>query len=108
MQTAPALLIMGDALQPIWDKLSAAILFHDLGCRYGDCKVRGTTDEVSDMWSFLATLHDPVALHAGVLRFTSNQTHINADWQSVFQAIDAQHATHMIDHAEDVIAALGG
>jgi hypothetical protein len=93
LTSAPLLYIVGDAFEEVWEKLDAAVVFHDLGCRYARCAQTQRTDELTDMWSFLAALPNAKTLGDRVDDITNNKSHLGTDWAAVLTAIQKQHAT---------------
>jgi hypothetical protein len=91
LTAAPLLTLTGDALQSMWDKLTAAILYHDLGCRFAGCAVLKRSDEVSDLWELLSQLHDVSQLQLLTAKFTNNTSAVKADWQPVFNQLVTGH-----------------
>ena len=83
--------ILGEALEPIWERLSDAILFHDIGCRYGDCLHRLQGDEMTDMWAMLASFHDATALGKQVDKFNADTSFIAIEWQQVWSIMLKNH-----------------
>jgi hypothetical protein len=93
LTSLPFVYIFGDALEPVWERLNDAIVYHDLGCRYADCLTTNRTDEMTDMWAMLGAFDDRNALNLLIAKFSNNTSHVAGEWQAVWRAVASQHST---------------
>ncbi len=85
---APLLLLTGDALHGLRDRLSELVPVHDMGChfRQGGCAGAPSTP-VSQLWALLGVAADAQKLSQAVLASTA----VDPLWKSAFGALQQQH-----------------
>jgi hypothetical protein len=91
LTSGPMVSILGDAIEPLLQRLTQVILIHDVGCRYQGCAVTGSADEVSDLWELLSAVASKTDLTTLTGKFANNTSFVQADWQAVFNALTNSH-----------------
>ena len=86
LTSAPLLDIVADALELLAERIDDVSPLQDVACQYVGCQ--GVTTELSALWEFIATLHNP-AIFARV----AGAEQVRPEYRSVFAAIaDEYHA----------------
>ncbi|WP_158623742.1 PA14 domain-containing protein [Corallococcus llansteffanensis] len=91
---APLLMLMGDGLKGLHDRITDFSQMHDLGCRFMGCAGPSPVrTEVSELWRLMGTLADETALDAAVLG-ASNLALAPTDraaWRGLFEKVRQNH-----------------
>ncbi|RKH07442.1 hypothetical protein D7V97_21310 [Corallococcus sp. CA053C] len=91
---APLLMLMGDGLKGLHDRITDVSQLHDLGCRFMGCAGPSPVrTEVSELWRLLGTMADETALDAAVLG-ASNLALAPAEraaWRGLFEKARQNH-----------------
>ncbi|MCY1047262.1 PA14 domain-containing protein [Corallococcus sp. bb12-1] len=96
LEGAPLLLLLGDGLHGLHDRLADVSVMHDLGCRFMVCA--GTPPvrtEVSELWNLLGALAEESTLNSalqGATNLALAPTERNA-WRGLFELMRVRHAT---------------
>jgi hypothetical protein len=96
LSSAPLLLLAGDALEGMSQRMHAVGIYHDMGCTYARCGSADPRSELVWLMDLLTALPD-----AGVLRTTvanaaaaldqNSQPVVGTEWMSVYRGILNQH-----------------
>ncbi|MCP3139885.1 hypothetical protein [Pyxidicoccus xibeiensis] len=75
MTHAPLLMVMGDSLRGVEERLKDVSQLHDLGCRFKTCT--GAASATSQLWSLMANLDDAATLNT----LKDSATLVDAKWR---------------------------
>ncbi|WP_163998939.1 PA14 domain-containing protein [Pyxidicoccus caerfyrddinensis] len=92
---APLLMLLGDGLHGLHDRMEDFSMLHDLGCRYMACGgIPGVQTEVSELWSLFGASADSTALSSAVTSATllGVAPTARADWREVFNLLQRRHS----------------
>lgn len=94
LQGPPLLMLLGDGMRGLHDRLDDFSRLHDLGCRFKGCAAGTVKTEVSELWALVGAMADATALQTAV----NNASHLAAapqrrqEWRTIFSLLQQQHA----------------
>jgi hypothetical protein len=90
LDSPPLLMLLGDALTALRDRLDTVATGHDLACRYQSCAGAALTDPSLQTWRLLALLPD----QAGLGTALTTTTQLKSKHPALHAALTALHARH--------------
>ncbi|SEK79688.1 hypothetical protein SAMN05444354_102369 [Stigmatella aurantiaca] len=94
LQGPPLLMLMGDSLRGLHERMEDFSRLHDLGCRFKGCAAGAVKTEVSELWSLFAAMASPTELQGAV----NGATHLagapsprRQEWRTLFGLLQQRH-----------------
>ncbi|MDC0714752.1 hypothetical protein POL68_40255 [Stigmatella sp. ncwal1] len=106
LQGPPLLVLLGDGMHGLHDRIEDFSRLHDLGCRFKGCAAGAVKTEVSELWNLFGSMGDATALQAAVNNATLLAAAPSArrqEWRALFSLLQQRH----LDFQNAVTLALG-
>ncbi|WP_404366555.1 hypothetical protein ACIHQR_37550 [Corallococcus coralloides] len=84
---APVLYLVAKAFQPMSARLNEVDAFHDLGCRFKDCR-NGFSSEVSQLHGLLGSMADGAEL---AVAYNTRSSQVRSDWRAIFSKLSLRY-----------------
>jgi hypothetical protein len=102
----PLLVLLGDGMHGLHDRIEDFSRLHDLGCRFKGCAAGAVKTEVSELWNLFGAMGDAAALQTAVNNASLLAAAPSArrqEWRTLFGLLQQRHA----DFQNAVTATLG-
>ncbi|WP_437913729.1 hypothetical protein WME73_46050 [Sorangium sp. So ce302] len=90
------LMLLGDGLRGLHERMEDFSHLHDLGCRFKGCEAGAVQTEMSELWSLFAAAADPARLPGALTAATqlaASPYAGHSGWRDVFNKLSQKHAT---------------